>query len=79
MAVLSKPTLRDKLSSVFDRLFLDDEDVLLVLHDFLSSKTAQKSSKKAADSDAVADDAIGDNEAAADTSDDILDDSLLPS
>lgn len=79
MAVLSKPTLRDKLSSVFDQLFLDDKDVLLVLHDFLSSKTAQKSSKNAADSDAVADDAIGDNEAAAHTSDNVLDDSLLPS
>ena len=61
MAVLSKPTLREKLSSSFDHLFLDENDVHAVLRDFFLSKSAKKLAQKLAEGNTGSDDAVGDN------------------
>lgn len=46
MAEFSNQTLRSKLSNVFEDLFLDNKEVLLVVHDFLSAKTPKNLHKK---------------------------------
>ena len=56
MAILSKPMLRDKLSSAFNDLFVDDKDILLHLRDFLASKSSKNSARNASGRKAGGDD-----------------------
>ena len=44
-SVPSKPKLCERLSCIFSKLFVDDAEVLGVIHDFLLSKKVIKSSR----------------------------------